>query len=305
MSKRRIKRRPADIVFDTCNICFVVLVTIIMIYPIYFIIIASVSDPYAVYNGKVVLAPVGLSLDPYRNILKYQEIWIGYRNTIAYTFFGTVYNLALTIPAAYVLSKRNLPLRTGISWFFFITMYFGGGLIPTYILYDQLQLINTPYALIVGAGISCYNLIVSRQYFTSSLPEELHEAAIIDGSSEFRFFFRIAIPLAAPIIAVMALYYGVGHWNSYFNALIYITNRQYFPLQLVLRNILILNQTALASMSFTDDDLEMVMEAARQAYLANAMKYALIIIASLPMLCAYPFIQKYFVKGVMVGSLKG
>jgi len=276
-----------------------------MIYPIYFIIIASVSDPYAVYNGKVVLAPVGLSLDPYRNILKYQEIWIGYRNTIAYTFFGTVYNLALTIPAAYVLSKRNLPLRTGISWFFFITMYFGGGLIPTYILYDQLQLINTPYALIVGAGISCYNLIVSRQYFTSSLPEELHEAAIIDGSSEFRFFFRIAIPLAAPIIAVMALYYGVGHWNSYFNALIYITNRQYFPLQLVLRNILILNQTALASMSFTDDDLEMVMEAARQAYLANAMKYALIIIASLPMLCAYPFIQKYFVKGVMVGSLKG
>lgn len=300
----RFKKSPSDLIFDCLNLVLTLLVSFLMVYPLYFIVIASVSDPYAVYNGKVILFPHGLTFDPYINILRYKDIWTGYRNTIGYTFFGTLYNLVLTIPAAFVLSKRRLPLRAAISWFFFITMYFGGGLIPTYLLYNSLGLINSPLAMVLGTGVSCYNLIVSRQYFQSSLPEELSEAAKIDGASEFRFFFRIAIPLAAPIIAVMALYYGVGHWNSYFRALIFITRRQYFPLQLVLRNILILNQTALASITY-NDDMESVMEAARQAYMANAMKYALIIIASAPMLCVYPFIQKYFVKGVMIGSVKG
>ena len=300
----RIKASPSDLLFNSVNMLLTLLVTAVMAYPLYFILIASFSDPFKVYNGTVTWLPQGFTLEAYVNILRYDIIWTGYRNTIFYTVFGTFYNLALTIPAAFVLSRRQLPLHTPISWFFFITMYFGGGLIPTYMLYDQLGLLNSPLAMVLGTGVSCYNLIVSRQYFSSSIPDELQDAARIDGASDIRFFFRIALPLAAPIIAVMGLYYSVGHWNSYFSALIYLTNSRLFPLQLVLRNILILNQNAMANMSY-DDDLELVASAARQAYMANSMKYALILVASAPLLGLYPFIQKYFVKGVMIGSVKG
>ncbi len=293
-----------DRVFEWVNNGILLVFSLIMLYPLYFILIASFSEPYAVMQGQVILLPKGFSLTAYENVLKTKEIWVGYRNTVIYTFFGTIYNLALTIPAAYVLTKKKLFGRTALTWYFFLTMYFSGGMIPTYLQIRDLGLINTPWVLIIGAGVSCWNLIVTRQYFAGSIPEELYEAGEIDGASEWRMFFGIALPLSTPILAVMALYYGVGHWNSYYSALLYVNQQKYFPLQLVLRNILITNEMALATIdNIADDDAMKV--AAQRAYIAAAMKYAIIFIASAPLLCAYPFVQKYFVKGVMIGSIKG
>ncbi|MGI6691818.1 MAG: carbohydrate ABC transporter permease [Christensenellales bacterium] len=301
----KIPRSRSDIVFDSLNMTLTLILGLVLVYPLYFIVIASVSDPFAVYYGKVVLAPSGFTLDAYKNVFRYDDVWVGYRNTILYTAGGTLYSLLLTIPAAYVLSRRDLPLKTLISWYFFITMYFSGGMVPTYLLYKDLSLINTRWALIIGPGVSCYNLIVCRTYFSSSLPEEIHEAAIIDGANEFRFFVQMVLPLSSAIIAVMALFHGVFHWNSYFRAMIYITKKNLYPLQLVLRNILILNQLATSGASQSLTDVELMAEAAHQAYMANSMKYSLIIVSTLPLLVAYPFVQKFFVTGIMIGSVKG
>ena len=299
-----MKLSRSDRVFNFVNGAILFVLTLVMLYPLYFVLIASFSEPNAVVKGQVMFVPKGFQLTAYRNVLKEASVWIGYRNTILYTVLGTLYNLALTIPAAYVLSKRNLPGRNVLMGYFFLTMYFSGGMIPTYIQIKNLNLLNTPWVLIVGAGVNCWNLIVTRQYFTNTIPEELYESADIDGASDLRAFVRIALPLAAPIIAVMALFYAVGHWNSYYSALLYVRKSDYFPLQLVLRNILISNEMALANVML-EGDTEAVAAAAQKAYMAEAMKYALIFIASAPMLCVYPFVQKYFVKGVMIGSVKG
>lgn len=295
-----------DKIFNALNIALITLLTIIIVYPLYFIIIASISDPYQVSLGKVIFLPKAMTLEAYRNVFEYEEIWIGYKNSVIYLLVGTSYNLLLTIPAAYVLSKRKLPLRNVLSWFFFITMYFGGGLVPTYILMRDLGLVNTPWALMIGTGVSCYNLIVTRQFFSTSIPDELYEAAKIDGANDYRTFVQIALPLSKPILAIMALYYGIGHWNGYYNALIYIQRQEYFPLQLVLRNIMTENEMLYSTLEYANSlDGEALEAAARRAYIANAMKYALIFISSAPMLIAYPFVQKFFVKGVMIGSVKG
>lgn len=295
-----------DKIFNILNISMLTLLTIIIVYPLYFIIIASISDPYQVSLGNVIFLPKGMTFEAYHNVFEYDEIWIGYKNSLIYLIVGTLYNLVLTIPAAYVLSKRKLPLRNVLSWFFFITMYFGGGLVPTYILMRNLGLVNTPWALMIGTGVSCYNLIVTRQFFSTSIPEELFEAAKIDGANDYRTFAQIALPLSKPILAIMALYYGIGHWNGYYNALIYIQRPEYFPLQLVLRNIMTENEMLYSSLEYVNSlDGEALEAAARRAYIANAMKYALIFISSAPMLIAYPFVQKFFVKGVMIGSVKG
>lgn len=286
-----------------------ILIIVIMLYPIYFTIIASLSDPYAVANGQVTFWIKDFSLDAYKNVLANNSIWKGYRNTIFYTIFGTAFNLLLTIPTAYVLSKKSLPGRSAISWYFLFTMYFGGGLIPSYLLVRNLGLLNKPYTIPILGGISIYNMIVTRIFYQSTIPDELYQAARIDGASEFCQFFKIALPLSTPIIAVMTLYYGVGRWNDYYTALIYISKSDYFPLQMVLRSILIQNQNALNTLldnaSSKTIDEEYVALLTRQAHMAEAMKYSLIFIASAPMLIAYPFVQKYFVKGVMIGSLKG
>ncbi|MBQ3080397.1 MAG: carbohydrate ABC transporter permease [Clostridia bacterium] len=301
-----MKESRNDVIFSVVNKLAIFLLTLVIIYPLFFIIIASISDPYQVSLGNVLFFPKGFTLEAYRNVFEEKDIWIGYRNSLVYLLAGTSYNLLLTIPAAYVLSKKNLPLRDAISWFFFITMYFGGGLVPTYILMRDLKLLNTPWVLIVGMGVSCYNLIVTRQFFSSSIPDELYEAGKIDGANDYVMFARIALPLSKPIIAIMALYYGIGHWNSYYNALIYVQKNEFFPLQLVLRNILILNQTANSAIEYSSAmEGEALLEAARRTYMANAMKYALIFISSAPMLIAYPFVQRFFVKGVMIGSVKG
>ena len=299
-----MKLSRSDRIFNWINGALLFVITLVMLYPLYFVLIASLSEPNAVVKGEVMFLPRGFQLTAYRNVLKEASVWIGYRNTIVYTVLGTLYNLALTIPAAYVLSKRQLPGRGLLMGYFFITMYFSGGMIPSYIQIKSLNLLNTPWVLIIGAGVNCWNLIVTRQFFSNTIPEELYESAEIDGASDLRAFLRIAAPLAAPIIAVMALFYAVGHWNSYYSALLYVRKSDYFPLQLVLRNILISNEMALANVML-DGDTEAIAAAAQKAYMAEAMKYALIFIASAPMLCVYPFVQKYFVKGVMIGSVKG
>ena len=253
--------------------------------------------------GKVFLKPSGFTLEAYRNVFENRKIWVGYRNTVFYTLFGTLLNLGLTLPTAYVLSKKQLMGRTFFSWYFLIPMYFGGGLIPTYLLVKSLRLINTPVVIVIMGGLSIYNMIVTRTYFTNSIPEELYESARIDGANEFVGFFRIALPLAAPIIAVMTLYYGVARWNDYYTALIYVSKARYQPLQLVLRSILIMNESALVDAgNLSSEEMELM---ARRAYMAEAMKYSIIFIASAPLLAAYPFVQKYFVRGIMIGSLKG
>ena len=289
--------------FDVVNVILVLLITIIVVYPLYFCIVASFSEPDQVALGKTLLGIKGFTIEAYKYVFKEEQIWIGYRNSIIYTFFGTLYNLALTIPAAYALTKKYLPFRNIISWYFFLTMYFAGGMIPTYMLVKSLGLINSPLIMMIGAGVSCYNLIVTRQFFASSIPDDLFEAAYIDGASEMKCFFAIAMPLAKPITAVMSLYYGTSHWNSYYNALLYIRDKKFQPLQLVLKNILMSNELALGAMENADADT--IAYLVRRAEMAQGMKYAIIFIASAPLLIAYPFIQKHFTKGVMIGAVKG
>ena len=291
--------------FDFCNTIFLILVLIIVTYPLYFTVIASFSSGNAVARGDVVFWPVEFTTAAYQHVLTNDDIWRGYANTIFYTVCGTMFNILLTIPTAYVLSKKELPYRGVIMTFFLITMYFGGGMVPTYLLIKNLGLINTRLVLIVVNGLSVYNLIVSRTFFASNIPESLYEAAEIDGASEFKKMLSIALPLSKPIIAVMALYYAVTHWNSYFNALLYITNKKLEPLQSVLRRILIQNDNALQELLNAGiADIDMLKDAAAMSYLASTMKYALVFIASAPLLIAYTFEQKYFVKGAMIGAVK-
>lgn len=298
------KRHKLDgtTLFDVINTLLVILITAVIAYPLYFCVIASFSDPTQVATGNTLLWIKDFTLDAYKNIMKESRLWTGYRNTIIYTILGTTYNLVLTIPLAYVMTKKYMPFRNIISWFFFLTMYISGGMIPTYLLMKNLNLINNPLALIIGSGVSCYNMIVARQYFSTSISQEIYEAAYIDGASELKCFTKIALPLAKPIVAVLTLYYGVGHWNSYYNALLYIYKQKYYPLQLVLRDILISNQTITFDAAGDVDSIKQMMA---NAHAAEGMKYAIIFIASAPLLMIYPFLQKYFAKGVMIGSVKG
>jgi len=300
-----MRKSRGDRIFDAVNYTILFLMSLLFIYPLYFIIIASVSEPYAVASGKVYFWPEGFSWSAYENVFQNSQIWIGYKNTIFYTVCGTCYNLLLTIPAAYTLSKKDIPGRKIMMTFFFITMYFGGGMIPAYLLRKTMGLINTPWVLIIGSGVSCWNLIVVRQFFENSIPQELFEAAEIDGATQMKMFVRIALPLSGSIIAVMVLFNAVGFWNSYYSALLYTTRSKLHPLQLVLRNILISNQNAMATIDNFSEDADALAVAAQRAYIAEAMKYSVIFIASAPLLVAYPFVQKHFVKGVLTGSVKG
>lgn len=281
-----------------------ILITFICFYPLYYTVIASFSNAHDVYTGKVTFLPSRFTVKAYTAVFTNDSIWRGYANTIFYTVFGTVFNLFLTIPAAYALSKQRLFGRGLLTTLFIITMYFSGGMIPTYLLYKSYHLINTRWVLVVSGGLSVYNVVVSRTYFQNNIPETLCEAARIDGANELYIFWRLVIPLSAPILAVITLYYAVGHWGSYFNAMIYMTDQTLQPLQLVLRRILILNENAMQE-ALSADNSALVADAVEKQHLAVTMKFSLVFIASLPMLIAYPFIQRYFVKGIMIGSLKG
>mgnify|MGYP003375611122 CR=1 FL=1 len=292
-----------DILFKVIVTIICVFSFLVVLYPMYFIVIASFSDSTLVNQGQVILYPKGVSLYGYEQIFKKAEIWVGYKNTIIYSFFGTALNLAVTLPAAYVLSRRTFAARKIIMKLFVFTMYFNGGMIPTYMLIKDVGLLNSPLVMIIYGAVNVYNLIITRTFFETSIPDELYEAATLDGCSHFRYFGTIVLPLSKAVIAVIMLYYLVGHWNDFFNALLYINSDAYQPLQIVLRNILLLNQ-AMAGTTGVSGGGGAGAGAYAQQY-ADQIKFGVIIVSTLPVLCVYPFIQKYFEKGVMIGAVKG
>lgn len=301
MNMAVIKESRGDKIFNIVNGVLITLFVLVVLYPLYFVVIASFSNPNLVAAGEVWFYPKSPTLDAYKTVFQNNSIVTGYLNTIFYTVFGTLFNLALTLPAAYALSKRHFVGRNVMMFLITFTMYFSGGMIATYLTVKNLGLLNTRWALIIPAGVSTYNLIVCRTFFANGVPAEVEEAAIIDGCSTFQVFFQIVMPLSKALVGVMALYYGVAHWNSYFTALLYLTNaRDKIPLGLVLREILILNTMKAAAGASVDEELALY-----YANLANLLKYALIVVSAAPLLIVYPFLQKYFDKGVMLGSVKG
>jgi putative aldouronate transport system permease protein len=295
--KKYIKGSLSDIIFDIILYIVFSFIFIIVAYPLYFIILASFSNPSDVQNGRVWFWIKNFTLDGYKEVFRYSMIWIGYRNTILYTAVGVAIGLAVNIPAAYSLSRKDLAGRRIIMFVYLFTMFFNGGLIPTYFIIRDFGLYDTFWVMVLPFSVSIYYIIIARTFFMNSLPESLLEASRIDGCSNTRFFFQIALPLSKAVLAVIALYIAVGQWNAYFNALVYLRKETLKPLQLVIRIILITNEALIG----TGDGLA-AMEAQR---LADLMKYSVIIISTLPIMCFYPFIQKYFSKGVMLGSVKG
>ncbi len=294
-----MNKKKSEPLFDTINYIFMFILVIIIIYPLYFVIIGSFSDPTLVNAGKVLLWPKGITVMGYERIFRYTKLWVGYRNSIYYVLIGTTISVALTMSAGFAVSNKHMKYRGIVMIFIMIPMFFRGGLIPRYLVVKGLGMINTVWAMVLPAAVSIWNIMIVRTYFKSSIPDELFEAASIDGCGVLRFFSRIAIPLAKPVMAVMVLFYAVGIWNGYFDALIFLESEAKHPLQLVLRNILIINQ---AESGEIIDDIQDMIERQKTAAL---LRYGIIVVSSLPMLVLYPFIQKYFVKGIMMGSVKG
>lgn len=290
------KTLRGDRLFHFIIILFCACIFIVVAYPLYFVVIASVSDPTAVSTGQVIFWPKGTSLKGYGLVFSYDKLWIGYRNTIFYTIVGTLFNLAVTLPAAYAASRKEFMPRRVIMFLFAFTMYFGGGLIPTFLLIKQVGLYNTPWVFIIPFSLNVYNFIITRSFFESGLSESMHEAAVLDGCNDFRYFISVVLPLSRAIIAVVMLYYAVGHWNDYYTGLVFIRNEQLVPLQLVLREILLIADSSnLIGSSGYSNALSYV----------EAMRYGVILVSTLPLLIIYPFVQKYFEKGVMLGAVKG
>ena len=297
--RTKMRMTKGDVVFTICNYIFVILAVVITLYPLIYVLSASFSDAMSVTSGKMFLWPVDLTLENYEEVFKNKNIVLGFRNSIIIMVSGTVINLLMTILAAYPLSRRDLWGHSVIMKLITFTMFFNGGLIPSYLLIGKtLGLMDNWLSLILPGAISVYNMIIMRTYFMTSVPFELQEAAEIDGCSMFGILARIVLPLSGPVIAVIALYYAVGHWNSYFNALLYITSDDLQPLQLYLRKVLTLNN-AQSLMQMGADEM------ARQAMRAETIKYSVIVVSSIPMLIMYPFVQRFFVKGVMIGAIKG
>lgn len=289
------KRSLGEIIFSWFNICFMLLLCFVTLYPFIYILFASLSDPtqMAQFRGML-FYPQGFSFDAYKAVLENPMVTTGYRNTLFYVTAGTSINLIMTTLGAYALSRRNVYFKNHIMFYIVITMVFSGGLIPSFLLINNLGMLNTPWALLLPGAINSFNLIIMRTAF-QGIPASLEESARIDGANDWVIMTRIIIPLSMPVIAVMILWYAVGHWNSYFNALIYLRDRELFPLQLVLREILISNSTdSMMTGAATGDRLD----------IGITIKYATIIVSTLPILVLYPFLQKYFVHGVMIGALK-
>ena len=285
----------------TSDIILVVITAVVLFlvaYPLYYVLVASFSNPYDVYAGKTFLLPSQFTLDGYKAVFADANIPIGYLNSIKYTLIGTVFSVAMLYITAYPLAQKDLPGRKALSLFFIITMYFGGGLVPTYLVVKQTGLINNMWALFLPGGVGVGNMIIVRNYFQNSIPHELIEASEIDGCSKLRTFLRIVIPLSMPIMAVMVVFCMVAYWNDWFTALIYMTNEQ-APLPLVLRNILIKSSASASQASMISGGY------AELNKMTEMIKFASIIVAAAPMLIIYPFVQKHFVKGVMIGSVKG
>ena len=299
MSKQKIRGINADRVFYGVNGLLGALFILVTLYPLIFVVSASFSAGEALMRGEVWLLPKGVNLDAYRTIFKMPEILRGFVNSLFYTALGTAVNVVFTVLAAYPLSRKDLYGRPVLMFLFAFTMMFSGGLIPTYLLVRDLKLLNSGWALILPGALSVWNMTITMNFFRGNLPDEMLEATQIDGCNDVQFLWRFAVPLSKSILAVIALFYAVGHWNSYFSALIYLTDARKYPLQLVLRDILINNQLDISSSQM---DVQTML---RKEYLQDLLKYAIIVVSTVPMMVLYPFVQKYLVKGVMLGSLRG
>lgn len=305
MNARRVSRKRLssgdDFIVDFIVLLLTAAALIIVLYPLLFVLSSSVSEPMSVVRGEVRLLPVGFTLEGYSRILEYTPIWRGYLNTIFYTLGSVAVTLVTTIPAAYVLSRKELRGHGFLTAYFAFTMFCNAGLIPTYLAVQSYGMLNTFWPLILEGAVTMSNLIVVRTYFTTSVPRDLSEAAFIDGCSNMKLFVQIMLPLAKPVIAVIALYAAVAQWNSYFNPLIYLSDPAKYPLQVHLRNILIMGETT----DFMGSDPEELADMVRLRQLRESMKYGLIVVSAMPMLCVYPFLQRFFMKGIMMGSIKG
>ena len=299
---RKLKRARGDVIYDTVIFIILTFIFLIVAYPLYFVIISSISDPIEVSAGKVTLAPVGFTLDGYKEVFKTRTVMRGFLNSLIITIMGTSINLLVTIPTSYALSRPDFTLKRPITLFYILTMFVSGGMMPTYIIVRSTGILNTWWSLILPGCLGVYNMIVGRTFFKTNIPMELMEAAKLDGCGNTKFFIYVVLPLSGAITAILCLYYGVGHWNSYFSALIYIQKRELWPLQLELRNSLVMNTSVATKQVMTEAEL---LEKKRLDALKEMMKYSLIIISSIPVLIIYPFVQKHFVKGVMIGSVKG
>ena len=290
-----------DKIFDAVAITVCALVLLVVLYPLWYVLICSFSDPNAVTSGQVTFLPRGFTLEGYDTILDYEPIWIGYRNTVFYAIVGTFFNLALTLPCAYALSRKDMKGRSAIMMLFTFTMFFNGGTIPTYMVMRSIGALDTIWAMILPYAVNVMNLIIARTYFQNSVPYEIQEAAMIDGCNNTRMFLGIVLPLSMPMVAVIMLYYMVAHWNVYFRALLYISDQDKYPLQLFLRNILLFDQM----LDLMEGDAEAIEAMTRRLQLRASIKYGIVVVSSLPVLILYPLLQKYFAKGVMVGAVKG
>ncbi len=296
-NQNKIKLSHGDRIFTTINYCILTFALIIVLYPMIFIVSASFSSAVAVKSNKVWLYPVGFNVEGYKAALKHPLILSGFWNSIKVTVMGTITNIVLTFLVAYPLSVRGLWGKTFLTWLWTFTMLFSGGMIPLYLVVVKLNMLNTYPALFVPMAVSVYNMIIARTNI-QSIPYDMYESATLDGCSDFRYFIQFVIPLSKAVIAVLTLYYAVGHWNGYFAALMYLTERKMFTLQQVLREIIIMNTVDPTQMVGADELL-------RKQGLKDLLKYSLVVVSTVPMLCVYPFIQKHFVKGVMIGSIKG
>ena len=298
-----VKDTRADKIFLVFVYFFLAIALLIVLYPLIYIVSASISNPHLVNSGEMWLLPKGVTFEGYRTLLGNSSIWRGYLNTIYYTVLGTSITLLVTLPCAYALSRDDFYGRRAFTNFMLVTMFLSGGLIPSYLLIRSLGMLNTVWALVIPGAVSVYNVVVTRTFFQTTIPREMEEAAIVDGCSDFRLFMQIVLPLSTPIIAVMALFYGVGHWNSFFSALIYLSDKSMYPLQMILREILILQDMSSNTVSNVTSEMASMLYSKQQ--LAEVIKYGVMIVSSLPVIIVYPFLQKYFVKGMMVGSIKG
>lgn len=293
-----MQNSTSDKVFSFFNYFFLAIILLLILYPLYFVVSASFSNPTYILTGEMWLWPKGFNLDAYKKVFENEDIVNGFINTLKYTTFGTLINVIMTIMAAYPLSRKDFYGRNVIMAIFVFTMFFSGGLIPTYLLIRDLGMINTFWVMVIPNAVAVWNIIIMRTFFQTTIPLELQESAQIDGCGNIRILINIVLPLSLPVIAVMVLFYAVGHWNSYFNALIYLSDKEKFPLQLVLREILIKGEM--------DEMIKATSESfLKQQLSVEGLKYAALIVSNLPMMILYPFLQRYFVKGFMVGSIKG
>lgn len=295
-----VKKTKSDHTFDFINYSFMTIYALLVLYPLYFITISSISDPNAVFSGEVWFWPKDITLEGYKRIFSESLVWVGYGNTMLYAAVGTTISIFLTLTAAYPLSRPDFYGRNVIMLIFVFTMFFSGGLIPTYLLVKDLGMLNTIWAMVIPNAVSVLNIIIAKTFFETTIPSDLREAAFMDGCSNTKFFIKIVLPLSKPIIAVMVLFHVVGHWNGFFDALIYLNDETKYPLQLILRNILVENQVSNSAAMMMD-----VESYAAKQRVAELIKYGIIIVSTFPLLILYPFLQRYFVKGVMIGSIKG